>query len=112
MENWDLVPAWFVGLNLMYTGFIWLVTRGVKIRMDSKIWGNTFVWIGLLYMFSYLNVNPEPHLVERIVWSRVMICIMCLSQWFPLTVSYLRNLRNKKVMDGFVRDFDNIDRDS
>jgi len=98
--DWNAIPSWFVALNLIFAGFMWLVTRRTKIRMDSRIWGNTFIWVGSLYVLSYLDLNP-PSLEERLIGSRLMICIIALSQWFPLLVSYVRTIyRNRKVDDG------------
>ena len=110
--NWNAIPAWFVAINLIYTGFMWLVTRRTAIRMDSRIWGYTFVCLGLLYLSSYLNVEREVNLEERIVGSRLSLVLLSMSQWFPLTVSYFRHLHTRKVIDGFTRNNNHSNSDS
>lgn len=103
MDTLNFIPAWVVGASLMLTGFMWLITRDTKIRLDSRIWGNTYVWISLLYFASYLADPADlPTFEERIMRVRFLICILCLSQWFPLAVSYMRQLHNRKVINGLV----------
>ena len=108
------IPVWVVGLNLLLAGFMWLVTRNTRIRMDSRIWGNTMFLIGILYMLSALNPNPsDATLAARINGSRLMISIISLSQWFPLLVSYFRSLNNtRRMKDGLVGDNNNFNRRS
>ena len=111
MDIVNLIPAWFVGINLIAAGFMWLVTRKTRIRMDSRIWGNTFVMLGLLYIASYASPNPATIITmeERVLRLRFFLCLIAFSQWFPLTVSYFRHLyHSRKVIDGLVRNINNI----
>ena len=85
-------PAWVVGVIMLYTGFIWVITRKQQIRMDSTILGFTLLAWGTLYLLS--AITPESmksdFLVQRVVISRVVICFICLSQSLPMTISYFR----------------------
>lgn len=83
------IPAWLVGLFMVYTGLIWYITRKAKIRMDSRIFALTLILEGFVYgiVFQLFNVNTEL----RGFFSRLMIIILCLSQSLPLTVSYMRS---------------------
>lgn len=90
----EVIPSWFVASMMVYTGFMWLVTRTDVIRMDSRITGITFiieaVIYGVLYQFLHLDVEI------RGFFSRLMVIILCLSQSLPLTVAYLRSLNRGK----------------
>lgn len=94
MEGLSLntIPTWIVGILMLYTGYIWLITRAKKVRMDTRAIAYTlFAW-GLLYLFSgiFSDSNQEEYLMIRVFMSRIVLILICLSQALPLTVSYIR----------------------
>ena len=91
----DTIPTWVPGIILLYTGFIWWVTRKQQIRMDSRIIGGTMIAWGILYILSSLADSSPAHdnIVMRLFMSRVVICLICLAQSMPMTVSYFRGIR-------------------
>lgn len=90
----EMIPAWIIALSWLYTGFIWIKTKDEKIRMDSRIWGWTFIIIGSLYLFPYIphesRSNTLTSLEFRLVFTRLLMLLLSMSQWLPLTISYLR----------------------
>lgn len=94
----DLIPAWLVAVSWIYTGFIWIVTRKQVLRIDSTIWGVTFLLVGFLYLSSYLPherpvVSEVEYLEARILFTRLLMMVLSLSQWLPITVSYFRKVK-------------------
>lgn len=89
--NSQTIPAWVVAITMIYTGIIWLLSRRVEIRMDSRIFAFTFLLEGLVYAFGFYLLNGDVEL--RGFLSRLMVVMICFSQAFPLTVSYIRSLR-------------------
>lgn len=92
----ELIPAWIVAVSLLYTGFIWIVTKKVEIRMDSGIWGWTFVMVGLLYFLAIGDINGVGEYHRRLNGSRLMMLVLSMSQWLPVTISYIRQVRRGK----------------
>lgn len=89
MLNSQTIPAWFVSIVMILTGLMWIITRRAKIRMDSRIFATTFIMEGLVYgvIFQIFNIDTET----RGFFSRLMVLVLCLSQYIPLMVSYLRS---------------------
>lgn len=85
------IPAWFVAFTMLYTAWIWLVSRKARIRMDSRIIAYTLFIEGIIYLTIFQYVNPGVEI--RGFFSRVMVLILCLSQSLPLTISYMRSLK-------------------
>lgn len=87
------LPAWVVGLIMLYTAFIWMITRKSEIRMDSKIVAYTLIAWGILYLLSIFSIGDAlaSNMATRVFVSRVVICFICLAQSVPMTVSYLRS---------------------
>lgn len=99
----ELLPAWVVGLIMIYTAVIWLITRTSHIRMDSKIVAYTLIAWGTLYLLSIFSPgeNAYSHLETRVFLSRVVICFICLSQSVPMTISYIRSrVRGGEISSG------------
>jgi hypothetical protein len=88
----NTIPAWVPGIVMLYTAFVWMKTRKSQIRMDSTILAYTLIAWGALYLlsgFSHAEVTAE-NLEVRVAMSRVVICLICLSQSVPMTISYWR----------------------
>jgi hypothetical protein len=86
------IPAWLVASIMVYTGFIWLISRKEVIHMDTRIIAYTLLLWGVLYgVFQIFGVEIEI----RGFLSRLMILILCLSQSAPLTISYIRSLMRR-----------------
>lgn len=87
----NTIPAWFVAIMLILTGIMWLTTRRKEIRMDSRIFAITLILEGLVYgiVYQFLGVGVE---VRGFV-SRLMVVVLCLSQFLPLTISYIRSIK-------------------
>jgi hypothetical protein len=85
------IPAWLVGIAMIYTGLIWVLSRGHRIRMDSRMFASAFIIWGIIYfvVFQYLGLDVE----FRGFLSRLMILLLCISQSFPLTVSLIRSIK-------------------
>jgi len=100
MENLtpESMPAWVVALSWIYAGLIWVVTRGTTIRLDSRIWGVTFIMVGLMYMLGYLPTTVDIHTVEylhfRLFVTRILMVLLSVSMWLPMTVSYYRQVKH------------------
>ena len=99
MENLtpESMPAWVVAFSWIYAGFIWIVTRETTIRLDSRIWGVTFIMVGLLYMLGYVPTTVDIHTVEslhlRLFVTRILMVLLSVSMWLPITVSYYRMVK-------------------
>ena len=88
----SFIPAWLVGLVMIYTGIVWFLYRGKQIRVSSDLFGPVFIFWGLIFTtFQFIAVPIEL----RAFISRIMIIIVCLSQAIPLSVIYIRNKRSK-----------------
>lgn len=89
--NSNTIPAWFVAIMLVLTGVMWIVTRRKQIRMDSRIFAFTLVLEGIVYgvVYQILDVDVE---VRGFV-SRLMVVVLCLSQFLPLTISFIRSIK-------------------
>lgn len=94
MLNSQTIPAWVVGVNMLFAGFVWIITRKHYIRMDSRIMGITMITEGIVYtvVFQFLDLPIET----RAFLSRLMLIILCLSQYLPLTISHLRHINDSK----------------
>lgn len=94
----DTLPAWIVGVVMIYTGFIWMITRKLQIRMDSTIVAYTLLGWGSLYLLSLLSPEGanEDYMVARVFMSRVVILFICLSQSLPMTISYFRGRKREE----------------
>lgn len=87
----NTIPAWVISVAMIYTGFIWLVSRTTQLRMDSRIFSTTFLlWGGLYALFQFVLLEIE----FRGFLTRLMLLMLCLSQSLPLTISYIRS-RNR-----------------
>lgn len=86
----ETIPAWWVALTMISTGILWFLTRDNRIRMDSRIFAFTMILEGLVYgiLFQFFNISPEV----RGFYARLMIIVLCLSQFIPLAVSFLRSV--------------------
>lgn len=103
--NTEFIPAWLVAVSWIYTGFIWVVTRKDRIRMDSTIWGMTFIFTGLLYLSSYLPHEPSMidetiRLQYRLMGTRVIMLLLAMSMWLPLTISHFRMVKRGIYTNG------------
>lgn len=112
MNGLDLnsVPAWIAGLNLIFAGFMWLLTRKEEIRIDSSIWGYTYIWIGILFLLSYFDTEVVG-LERRVVGSRIFIIVLAISQWFPLTIAFIK-IKVRRIIDGYRRNNNGNNRSS
>lgn len=95
----ETLPTWLVGLVMLYTGFIWLITREDTVRMDSRIIAYTLLVWGTLYILTLLAGDNSEHtmreMILRVFLSRVVILLLCISQSLPLSISYFRRLKEK-----------------
>lgn len=89
MINSQTIPAWFVASLMILTGLMWIITRRRKINFDSRIFAFTYIIEGLIYgiVFQIFQIDTEV----RGFFSRLMIIVLCLAQYIPLLVSYLRS---------------------
>lgn len=86
----NLIPAWFVAFMMISTGIMWVISRGRKIRMDSRAFAVTFILEGCIYLlFNSYDVKIEV----RGFFVRLMIIILCTSQFLPLAVSFYRSIK-------------------
>lgn len=92
----NTIPSWVPGILMIYTGFIWLVTRKLTIRMDSRIIATTLLIWGVLYTIGSLSNDSNVNILTRLLMSRVVISLICLSQAVPMTISYFRGLRREE----------------
>lgn len=84
---------WIVGIVMLYTGWIWLVSRKHQIRMDSRIIAYTLFLQGIAYIIT--RVFGHPSAAERIISLKIVILLMCLAQAVPLTISYFRTIKRE-----------------
>jgi hypothetical protein len=92
----NTVPTWIPGLIMIYTGIIWLITRKLQIRMDSRIIAFTLLAWGSLYLLGSLSpdsVVSQQELIFRVMMSRIVVCFICVAQSLPMTISYIRTLK-------------------
>lgn len=89
--NSSTIPAWLVAAVMLYSGLVWLISRGRTVRMDSRIMGYTLLLEGLMYgiVFQFFPVNIEL----RGFFARAMLVLLCMSQSLPLTFSYIRSFK-------------------
>lgn len=94
MLNSETIPAWVVGINMLFAGFIWIMTRKHYIRMDSRIMGCTMIAEGIVYIvvFQFFGIPIE----SRAFLVRLMLIILCLSQYLPLSISFVRHIHDNK----------------
>ncbi len=94
MITLNTLPTWVVGLVMLYTAYIWLVTIKQKVRMDSKAIAYTLILWGVVYGLSSFSPKADTDLLlVRVFMARAIIIMICLSQSLPLQVSYLRGKR-------------------
>ena len=84
----NTIPTWLVALVMLYTGYIWLLTRKHEVRMDSRIVAWTLILQGASYILN--DRFGTFSLLERVLSLRFLVIIICLAQSLPLTVSYFR----------------------
>lgn len=91
MFDSNTIPAWVVGVFMIWAGASWLISRTRKIRMDSRIFAATLILWGVMYsiVFQFFNLDIE----FRAFLSRLMIILVCLSQALPLTISIYRGAK-------------------
>lgn len=91
------LPAWIPGIAMLYAGLMWLITIRSKVRMDSRISGYTMLVWGLMYLVSALRPDTisQDNLVMRVLFSRLVIILICAAQAIPLSVSYHRANRRE-----------------
>ena len=92
----ETVPTWIPGIVMIYTGIIWLITRKLQIRLDSRILAYTLLAWGALYLLGSISPDRAVNdggLVFRVMMSRVVICFICLAQSLPMSISYFRTLK-------------------
>lgn len=84
------IPTIVVSIVMLYTAIIWLVARRRLIRVNMTIIAFTLLLEGIVYgvFGQYTGYSLE----ERVLHSRAVIVVMCLSQSVPLTWSYIRSL--------------------
>lgn len=92
--NVDLILSWTVALFMLFTGIMWLVAKKRTFHIDSSTIGHTLILWGLLYgiLIQFLPVDLQI----RAFVGRIVIIVICLSQAIPLTIGYVRSLREKK----------------
>lgn len=97
------MPAWIVAFSWIYAGFIWITTRTTKIRLDSRIWGVTFVLVGLMYMLGYVPTPVDTSTMEylnfRLFITRILMVLLSISMWLPMTISYFRMVKRGLGLD-------------
>jgi hypothetical protein len=93
MIDLQVVPTWIVGIVMLCTAYIWLVTIKHKVRMNSKVIAYTLAMWGLMYGLAGFSDVSAEHIAHRLAMSRVIIIMICLSQSLPLLVSYFRSKR-------------------
>jgi hypothetical protein len=98
----NTIPTWVPGIVMIYTAIIWLITRKLSIRMDTRIIAFTLLWWGILYLLA--SFSPEQYetdnLVARVFMSRLIICFICISQSLPMTISWLRGKKREEIIHG------------
>ena len=87
------IPAWIVAVVMIYTGLAWYLAKGKGVRTVSALFGNTFLLWGAMYLF-FQFLNPDVELRGFLV--RIMVLVVCLSQAIPLTVLFIRGIKNGK----------------
>lgn len=88
--NSQTIPAWFVAFMMISTGVMWFISRYRRIRMDSRAFAITFILEGIVYaLFNTFGVDVEI----RGFFVRLMVVILCLSQFLPLAVAYTRSIK-------------------
>lgn len=88
--NSQTIPAWFVAVTMIMTGWMWgiVINRKIKIHVNYNIFVMTFILEGLMYgvVYQFLPLEIE----FRGFMSRLIMVILCLSQFFPLAVACYR----------------------
>jgi hypothetical protein len=92
----NTIPTWLVAAVMLYTGYIWLITREHEIRMDSRIVAWTLILQGMVYIVNNLWFDGNITEIERILTLRFIIIEICLAQSVPLSVSYFRAKKRGK----------------
>ena len=85
-----IIHPFFVAAALFYSAYIWWVTRGAEIRMDTRIFTAVFAGEGILYLVFWAVEIP---IEARAVFVRVSLIMIALSQAIPLHISYNRSKR-------------------
>jgi hypothetical protein len=84
----DLIPAWLLGVIIIYTGIAWLLPRSQLCESCKTIFASGFlIWgtvFGILFEFFPLDLETRGFI------SRIMIIMICISQSIPLTIFYIR----------------------
>jgi hypothetical protein len=84
----DFIPAWLLGVVIIYTGIAWLFPRSELCLSCKAIFASGFLIWGTVFgvMFELFPLDLET----RGFISRTMILMICLSQSIPLTIFYVR----------------------
>lgn len=88
----EFIPAGFVAVNLILTGFAWLIPMFKGIRLNSLPWAFTFLIQGLIYALVF--TSPDMPLEVKGFFSRLMIVLVCMSQYIPILASFVRSLKD------------------
>ena len=88
--NSQTIPAWLVAVSMITTGLMWALCIKRKIRVDIRIFVMTFIVEGLVYAtaFQFFDLGVE----FRGFMSRLIMMVLCWSQFIPLAVAYYRSL--------------------
>ena len=79
-----------VAAALFYSAVMWWVTRGIEVRMDTRIFSVVLAGEGILYIVFWAIDIP---IAARAVFVRTSLILIALSQAIPLHISYSRNKR-------------------
>jgi hypothetical protein len=92
----NTIPAWLLGIIIIYTGLAWLYPTGNLPNSFKRIFSSAFlIWgtvFGIVFQLFPLDLDTRGFI------SRVMILMICLAQSIPLTVFFIRRAvydRNK-----------------
>lgn len=95
--NSNTVPAWILGLVIVYTGLSWLFPRKELCIHCRKIFASGFLIWGTAFfiLFTFFPLDLET----RGFISRTMILMICLSQSIPLTLLHIRRVIYDRKQD-------------
>jgi hypothetical protein len=110
MGNLDLaitmetIPTWLVAITMIVTGAVWLFSRRMQVRLDSRIFGGTFILWGIMYGFLFINFPeaawlPQFHIIPigvKVFYLKLMLLMVCFSQYIPLLISLIRSIRRNE----------------
>jgi polyferredoxin len=88
MIDSQTIPAWFVAITLLLTGWAWALSTKRKLEINYKIFAITFLLEGLVFGIIYQLFIIDVEI--RGFFSRLIISMLALSQFVPLIVELHR----------------------